>query len=126
MNDSPKFTDTQYRLIGSVIAVIIFSLMTAAFFQIPEKYHSYYALLLSVIFLVDIALVPTLKKQKMSKDERLAYPLFIIMGLGLFLTSSVLIYLNLQPKSWMFSFISASSFLTGLVIFQYLRDRNII
>lgn len=126
MNESRKYTDRQYRLIASLVAVIIYSLVVAVFFIIPEKFHSHYSLLLSVVFLIDVLLLPSLKKQTMSRDEKWAYPLFVIMGLGLILASSILLYLDLQPKYWIFSFITVSSLLTGLVVYQFLRNRKII
>lgn len=126
MNDSRKFSARQYRLITCLIALIIYFFVVGIFFQIPEKYHSLYALLLSVIFLADVMLLPSLKNGERSEDEKRAYPWFVILALGLVLASSVFIYLKMQPEYWIFSFITVSSVFTGFVIFQYLRDRKII
>lgn len=126
MNESPKLTDGQYRVLFTLIALAILCFSMGIPFLIPEKYHSHYALLASIISLVDVLILPSLKKGRMSDDEKRTYPLFIVMGLILILVSSILLYMNMEPDYWMWSFVFPSGFLTSAILFQYLRNRNII
>jgi hypothetical protein len=126
MNEIPKLTNRQYRLLFALITLAIFCFATGLLFLIPEKYYSYYALFAPIIFLVDVLILPLLKKQRMSEDEQRAYPIFIFMGLALIMASLILLYINRQPDYWIYSFVLASSFLTSAVVFQYLRNRKTI
>lgn len=126
MNESPKLTDGQYRLVFTLIALAILGFSTGIPFLIPEKYHSYYALLASIIFLVDVLILPSLKKGRISEDEKRTYPFFVAMGLVLILVSSILLYMNIKPSYWMQSFVFPAGFFTSGVLFQYLRNRKII
>jgi hypothetical protein len=126
MNTSPKLSDKKYRLMFTLIALAIWCFSIGILFLIPEKYHSHYAFSLAVVFLLDALLLPRLKKWRVTEDEKRTYPLFPLMGLLLILVASILLYINIEPGVWIFSFILGTDILTSGVVFQYLRNRHTI
>jgi hypothetical protein len=126
MTESNKLTEWQYRLIFTLMFLIIWAFAFGVLRLIAEKYHSNYAFFASIICLVDVLILPLLKKKKMSEDEKNTYPLFLTIGLVLILWPSILLYTNRQPGIWIWSFVYASSFLTSAIIFQHLRNHIII
>jgi len=126
MNVPPKFRDKQYYLLFTLIFLAIWCFAIGFLLLIPEKYHSYYALFASIIFLIDVLILQSLKKGRISEDEKNMHHLFFSIGSVLILVSSILLYMNIQPDYFIFSFVFASSFLTTAVVFQSLRNRNII
>jgi hypothetical protein len=126
MNKIKKLKDWQYYLIFAFIFLVIWSFAFGILHKIPETYHPHYALFVSMIFLVDVLCLPPLKKWKMSEDEKRGYVGFCVMGLILILWSLILLFMKIHPGSWMWSFVFSSSFLTSAIIFQYLRNREVI
>lgn len=126
MKISSQLTDKQYRLLFMVMTLAILCFISSILFVIPEKYYSLYALFLSVVFLVDVLIFPRFQAGKISEDEEIGSILFLVMAFVLILSSLFLLYLGVQPGYWMLSYVFSAGFLTSMIIFQYLRNREII